>query len=309
MTTWNPSDASANITLSGGNLTATTTSATQGAVRATTSVGSGKIYYEATFGHAPITAGRNSTGFGWANSTAALGSFIGTDKNGVGAAPINSTGLAQGEIWFNNAMAGVTTGATANQFFAPVNGSTIRLATDLTGFKMWLAIDDSVWNLLAGDDPGSGVGGVSFATPNAGPYFPVFYSSGNGNIVTVNFGATPFKYPIPSGYSALDTSTFTYNASSKFNGYGVYNPGGLVASASKMLGYGMLGPSTIYAAASKLLGYAVLAQVPPGVIPGHPEWSPPPPRLPIRRAEAYVWGMDHIPPPAGDDDIFVQFIM
>src|SRR5262245_9189902 len=46
VTTWNPSDKTANITLSNGNLTAQNTDGTNSAARGTTSKSSGKHYFE-----------------------------------------------------------------------------------------------------------------------------------------------------------------------------------------------------------------------------------------------------------------------
>lgn len=73
--TWNPADKGANITLSGGNLTATTSAFAWDAVRTTISKSTGKWYFEMS-----ITA--NNLGFsGIGKSTATLASYLGSDAN------------------------------------------------------------------------------------------------------------------------------------------------------------------------------------------------------------------------------------
>jgi len=81
-TTWNPSDASANISLSNGNLTASavTTTSTGRSVRATTSLTTGKAYFE-------IQADTIDSSNGWwiafGNASASLANFFGNDLNSI----------------------------------------------------------------------------------------------------------------------------------------------------------------------------------------------------------------------------------
>lgn len=242
--TWNASDKSSNITLTNGNLTATTTSATQGAVRCNTSASSGKYYWEASL---EVLAG-SAFAVGWSNSSSALGTAMGgTDKNSVVVDSVAGT------ILFNNTSQG-SLGAGIALF-------TVCIAYDITNKLIWFRNDAGLWNGSATASPGSGTGGVSLSAINAGPYFPVFAANSSGAQVIANFGATDFNYPIPSGFSALDTDVQAYNASSKFLGYSVLQPPINAASASKFLGYSVLEPPINAASASKFLGYAILTTI------------------------------------------------
>ncbi len=241
---WNTGDKTANVTLSGGSLIAAMTSSSYGGVRADTSAAAGKIYYEVT----PQTTGSLNVAVGWANSTASLTTYIGQDKNSW--CYFYYTGNTN--VWLNNGSI-LTTNELAPQY------STICVAFDIDTLQGWVKVNNSLWNGSATADPGTGVGGFSLATMNAGPYFPVFNSNVNGASVLANFGAKSFGYAIPSGFSGLDTNVQAYNASSKFIGYGVFGGPDTSADASKLIGYAEFAPTQTAAVASKELGYAELA--------------------------------------------------
>lgn len=246
MTTWNSGDKSANITLSGGSLIATATSSTIGAVRATTSASSGKVYYEAIM----LVAAGSDYGLGWANSTAALSAFIGADKNGVACFPA----FTGGAFFFNGAnLAGGTGFITGS-----LQLLTLCVAFDIGGLLIWARTGGSYWNNSATADPGTGTGGIGVSTINAGPYFPVFGSNSSGASVVVNFGATDFGYPVPSGFAGLDTNTQAFAATTKILGYPVLSPPRATVSASKILGLGLLSPPRNAVSLSKMVGYAIL---------------------------------------------------
>ncbi len=273
--TWSGTDKTANVTVSGGSLVATTTSATAGGVRANTSFASGKQYYEVLLS---VIVGANY-GIGWANATAALTAFIGNDKNGTAVFP-NTT---NSQFWYNNVNQGTlgVTGATT---------ALLQIAIDIGGKLVWFRYNGQFWNGSATADPGGGTGGLSLSTINAGPYFPVFCANGSGASVTANFGATAFLAAIPSGFSALDTNTITYAASSKFLGYAVLAPAAADVVSSKFLGYAVLAPAAADAVSSKFLGYAVLQPVPGNFNRINLEWLPP--KLPVRRWEEPAQGLN-----------------
>jgi len=79
-------------------------------------------------------------------------------------------------------------------------GNVICVAIDLTAQTIWMRVNGGNWNLSGTADPATGVGGVSFAGINAGPYFPAISSSDNGSIATANFGATAYAQTAPSGF-------------------------------------------------------------------------------------------------------------
>ena len=138
MTAWSTTDKSANITLSGSNLVATTSSATQGAVRADTTFASGKYYFECVYG----TASGSNFGVGWANSTASLSSYIGVDKNGV-ASFITNTNAA---VYFN-------AGVVGNLGRTGIAGMTLCVAFDITNKLIWFRWGGGPWNGSGTVDP------------------------------------------------------------------------------------------------------------------------------------------------------------
>lgn len=243
---WNSGDASANVTLSGGSLVATMSSATQGAVRGNTSFAAGKLYFEATL----TNLSGSAWSVGWANSAAALGTAMGTDTKSVVYRPNQG-----GQAFFNN-------GALGTDYFPSV-GDTVCVAFDIGALKIWFKVNNGLWNGSATADPATGAGGYSVATIAAGPYFPVFGDAGSGGAVTARFGATDFWFAIPSGFSGLDTNAQAFNAASKFLGYAELAPPQNAVSASKFVGYAELAPPRNAVSASKVVGYALLREASP----------------------------------------------
>src|SRR5215813_13939651 len=94
MTTWNPSDKSAGVSLSNGNLTAVIASGTgdQGA-RSTTSKTSGKFVFEVTFNQVGASVADTGAGIGLSGAT-----FPGLGSNASSGAMIYVNG---GNIWVN----------------------------------------------------------------------------------------------------------------------------------------------------------------------------------------------------------------
>lgn len=178
--TWNPSDKGVDVTLSGGDLTASISNAHAHAVRSTTSKSSGKWYFE-------VTLGANPTGIvGLANATANMSEAannITISANAIGYFP------GAGTIQQNN---------TTHQS---------GLATATTGDVIGVAYDQ-------------GAGTVKFYKNNvalgvadthvpSGALFAVLGGYGFTFDSTTDFGATNFVYTPPSGFSAWDGS-FTH---------------------------------------------------------------------------------------------------
>ena len=190
-TTLNPADKGAQITLSGGNLTATknTVDSFQ-SVRATVSKSTGKYYFECT------TVGGGSGGqtiVGWANGAASLATFFGATSDSIayqgssGALFMNGVTIASYDTWGNP-------------------GEISRIAVDWGAKKIWVGrVGTGLWNGSGAADPATGAGGVNIAAINAGPYFPgvSVYSAASPSSLTVNFGATPFAGFLPSGFSVV----------------------------------------------------------------------------------------------------------
>jgi hypothetical protein len=183
-TTWNPSDKSANITLSNGNLTAQGTNGSDGGVRSTTSKSTGKHYFEVTWLSA--TGGVNS-GCGIATSAAVLA--------GMGATALGVALMYQsGTIYVNGTSSGITIGTPS----AP-----ICIAVDLTNSRIWFRVGAGNWNNSGTANPATNVGGINIAAlfPASAAYAAVT-TQNSTNTYTANFGASAFTQTVPSGFTA-----------------------------------------------------------------------------------------------------------
>lgn len=181
-TTFNPSDKSSTVTLSGGNLTATYATS-YGGVRSISSYTSGKKYMEWF-----VNVGVNAfdSAFGVANATADLTAVTTTGE----------AGYFEGDttIFGNNGT--VLTGlSTYSQLI------TMGMAVDFGNLKIWFRNNGGNWNNNPSGDPVANVGGgdISFIT---GPIFA--WALGNGaNLasLTANFGSTAYSFTPPTGYT------------------------------------------------------------------------------------------------------------
>ncbi len=172
VTTWNPADKGSNCSLSGGDLTATSTSYLNGSVRSTTSKSTGKWYFENTIS--------NNGGGGMAGGA------------GTAAASLDYPGASATSWGYQGA------GGNAGKFYN--NGSSIAstgvsyAAGDVIGH----ALDADAGTLILSKN-GTPVGTI---TGLSGAIFAMF---GGANVatevVTTNFGGSAFAFP-PSGYSA-----------------------------------------------------------------------------------------------------------
>ncbi len=173
-TTWNPSDKSANITLSGSNLTATDTATdTRALVRATTSKTSGKWHFEAT-----LVSGTVSPGIGVANATASLTAYLGVDNNGIGW-------FCTGSVNRNGGQQGVVDSYAATDILA--------VEVDLDNHLIYFQ-----------KNGGSRSSGFDISAIT-GALFPTFSGYDLNSAMTANFGHTAFTITPTSGYSAWGT--------------------------------------------------------------------------------------------------------
>lgn len=189
MTTWNPADKDAAITLSGADLTATNgATGAWRSVRATTGQITGKWYFECT-----VTA-LDGTGIilGLANASAALNNYAGSDAYGAGY-------QVQTSLYGFSA---TSNGATFNSGA----GQIVAFAVDFGTGNTWL-FNGGTWNSGSGN-PAAGTGGNTInGTVNDGiavfPMFSGFFLSG-GSGMTLNAGGTAFAYTVPSGFTGWD---------------------------------------------------------------------------------------------------------
>lgn len=185
-TTWNPSDKSASITLSGGNLIATGT-AVAGGVRGTTSQATGqKLYFELVV--SGVTPGASSRP-GFANAGMSLVATLGSNTGGVGWNP-NTGGVV-----CNGAVIGtaVTLAAT----------DTAGFALDFVNNKIWVRKNGGIWNNSGTADPTSNVGGFTMTGLGTGPWF-ICWLNNSTNLTA--FTMSPAPASPPSGFSDWDSS-------------------------------------------------------------------------------------------------------
>jgi hypothetical protein len=192
-TTWSTTDKSANITLSGLNLVATSTSTAVGGVRAADKQIIGKFYWEYT----TTTWGAGNDAIGFATASTVL-------NTASGAWFVVNTGT----IYNQSVSTGIGIGSVTS-------GSVVCVALDLTNGLFFFRLGAAGnWNGSAANNPATGVGGLPIATGSAIPVYP-YASIGttSGHAVTANFGDSAFTGTVPSGF----TSGFTSGASPPVN--------------------------------------------------------------------------------------------
>lgn len=253
--TWNSADKSANVTLSGSDLTAATTSAAVGAVRCNTSfTGAVFLYFEVD-----IVNGAGTWAIGWATGSAPLGTALGTTT--ASAAVLRSTSM---DFRVNN----VTTPSGPYRF-TPAVGRTICIAFDVAGKLFWWRVGNGAWNGNGDANPATGVGGLSVSALAAGPYFPIFGSDGSGASCTARFGATDMRCKIPAGYSTLDTNTQAFAAIAKMNGQAISAGITNGVSIAKMNGQAISAGIPNGVSIAKMSGMAIVLTDPPNFTRAH----------------------------------------
>lgn len=180
---WNTSDKTSNITITG--LVVTTTSTSTGGVRSTGSKTSGKIYFEVAWtgspGGARYTCGIN-------NNSVPL---INLDVNGA------IVRTDDGFIRINGAIQ-----ASVGTF---ASGDVAGIAFDLgvSPARAWFRRNNGTWNNSGTADPATNTGGydISAMFPSNAAFASVSTSTSTSIAATANFGATAFAFTAPSGFT------------------------------------------------------------------------------------------------------------
>jgi len=188
-TTFNPSDKSAGITLTGSNLIATNNNGSASGVRAVDRQVTGKFYWECTL-NVIVSA---STAVGIVSPYDAL---TASPSN----AGLNTSGVIKnGNTYVNGVSAAINIGALAN-------GSVVCVAVDCAARLVWYRLGAAGnWNASASNNPATGVGGISISLGQGIPIYPGAWPFSLNDQITANFGDTAFVGAVPSGY----TSGFT----------------------------------------------------------------------------------------------------
>jgi hypothetical protein len=183
-TTWNPSDITAGVTLSGGNLIATQTSGVSRGVRAIDRVYTGKYYWEIT-----LTANISNIVTGLCLGDTSL-------TFGLGGSHVHC-GAAGGISLF-----GTSVSINIGAFSA---GGILCIALDAAADLVWFRNGAAGnWNGNVANNPATGVGGLNIAALSSGPmglYPFAGFGGGGGCVVTANFGASGFTGTVPSGFT------------------------------------------------------------------------------------------------------------
>jgi len=193
-TTLNPSDKGATMTLSNGNLTVTKTGGTWQSVRSIASFTTELIYFEVTY----TTVVSNYIGIGIGTASSPLTQFPGNTADTFGAGYTSGDGT----VYYNNGGALFSPGTWAvatNTACIAVNGGLKR-----AWFRKGPAGN---WNNNVSANPALGASGIgwdySAGSMGSAPLFAMVSLNGNGDVATVNFGATDFVGAVPAGFGRL----------------------------------------------------------------------------------------------------------
>jgi len=179
--TWNSADKSANITLSGGDLTATSTAAGPNNVRSTIGKSTGKFYSEhvCTFS----TGAEYSLCLG--TTSAPLDQYGGGDTTNIAF-------YMDGTVYYNNTL--ITTIQSTS------SGQRVDMAVDLDADLVWWRTANGNWNNSGAASPGTGVGGIALGV--AGTVYVMASMLYNAEINVAAFAAGSWAGSNPSGYGA-----------------------------------------------------------------------------------------------------------
>lgn len=176
--TLNPSDKSADLTLSGGDLTATASGSGYDSVRSTLGVSSGKHYWEFKY----TTVALADATWGVANSTMALTNYVGLDANGWGVYMPTGNKLNNGSN-------------TAYGTAQAVN-DVLMVALDMDNGKVWMGKNGTWFN---SGDPAAGTN-AAFTGLSGTLYACLTLTNTNVTVGVANFGASAMGYTAPSGF-------------------------------------------------------------------------------------------------------------
>lgn len=182
-TSWNPADKAANLALSNNNLTLTGLDGNYGNVRSIAAASSGKRYWEVL----AVTSGNPaSTVPGFGDASATLTSFLGFDGHSVGWA-------GDGRILGNS--------TTVTTIQAWAQGNTLCFAIDIDNALLWCRTNGGNWNNSGAANPATGTGGISISGMiGSKPWFAIGESLAAPDVVTANFGRSPFAQAAPTGF-------------------------------------------------------------------------------------------------------------
>lgn len=175
-TTWGTSTG---YSLSNGNLTATRLSSGAPNIANTLFRSTGKYYYEAV-----------------CSSVSPEYCYLGFVDPSYASGYIDAIwwgGTATNDLVIDN--------SNASGFANFGAGDVACLAIDFDNRNLWVRVNGGNWNNSGTANPASNAGGHSIGSWWAS-LTPAFYDTITGRLATANFGASPFSFTVPSGFSA-----------------------------------------------------------------------------------------------------------
>jgi hypothetical protein len=191
--TLDPANTGSSITLSNGNLRATSAAGSSASSVSQTSHATGKWYYEGKF-LAIGNPGGNGLAAGLVSS-----SWIPTGPPGFAIGyNTNADGFAVSGAGRNNNSTFMNWSATV-----AVN-DVIAIAADIDDSLFWVKnlTQGTDWNLTVGASPGGTGGATGFPAGGTPYYAAVGFESGNSGEIEMNFGNNSFVGSVPAGYTA-----------------------------------------------------------------------------------------------------------
>lgn len=190
--TLNPSNKSALIALSGGNLiaTMTTTDGVESTALGTTSVTTGKYYWETTIICVVLNSGAGP-GIGNA-STSVTTTGLGDQNNSIG--------------WYGNSGVVWNNSAAGTHWEAWASGDVLALALDLPNGKIHGRVNAGNWNNIVGNDPATNTGGFVLPGTVTVPLFPgvSVFNTNLPDVATMRFASSSWTFAAPSGFGPFD---------------------------------------------------------------------------------------------------------
>jgi len=191
---FNPLDKDSNITVSNGNLAASTSTVDHNLIRSTIAIpSSGKFYAEMRFDQ--TMTGNPAAAFGLISPSASLSAHI------ISAGNYSVYGSASTTL-----NSGATSGASVTGM---TSGQIWQFAVDADNNQAWVGLNNAWYNVYtSGATTGNPSAGTNptFTGTMAGLFFGADFVNASGSI---NFGQQGFAYTPPTGFNRLNTFNLT----------------------------------------------------------------------------------------------------
>lgn len=154
------------------------------------------------------------SGIGLGNASATFANWgapaPGLPEVGVGPAAQGIGLFETGSVWINgiqqtqSPLQGSLATISAGSQTAGA-GTNVGMAVDLVLNLVWFRVAGGMWNGLPTANPATGVGGYDISSIAGGPMYLWTELTAGYDAVTLNAGATPFAFAIPTGFVAWNT--------------------------------------------------------------------------------------------------------